>query len=60
MKVRAKISFIAFEKRLTLTELFCQTIDLTYRQLIAKNEIQEPSPEQIKLNEEVLKMLNIS
>jgi len=45
MKVRAKISFIAFEKRLTLTELFCQTIDLTYRQLIAKKEIQEPSPE---------------
>ena len=33
IKIRQKISFIAFEKRMTVTELFCNTIRYCYNTL---------------------------
>jgi hypothetical protein len=45
MKVRAKISFMAFEKRMTITELFCQTIFIRYNQLMESGEIPKINPE---------------
>jgi hypothetical protein len=43
MKVRAKISFMAFEKRYTILELFCQTILKCYKKLVHFELIEEPS-----------------
>ena len=34
MRVRAKISFIALEKRMTIVELFASTIHKVYKQLV--------------------------
>jgi hypothetical protein len=45
MKVRAKISFIAFEKRQTILELFCNTILKCLNKLIIYGLYEPPSEE---------------
>ena len=42
IRVRAKISYIAMYKRMTVLELFVRTIRKCYLDLIKKNEIPKP------------------
>ena len=46
MRIRAKIGFIAFEKRVTILELFVQTISYSYVHLIIAGVVPQPSDEE--------------
>ena len=48
MRVRAKISFIAFERRMTILELFVSTIQNCYRQLMTLRQIPPLSEERVQ------------
>ena len=48
MRVRAKISFMAFEKRMTVVEFFVHTIQKCYRHLMASGAIPMMDPEAMK------------
>ena len=46
MRIRAKISFIAFENRLTILELFIQTISVSYVNLMISGVVPNSSYEE--------------
>ena len=48
MRVRAKISFIAFQKRMTISELFCETIIKSYTQLSKCGDIPKMTEKEEK------------
>jgi hypothetical protein len=54
IRVRAKISYIAMYKRMTVLELFVRTIRKCYLDLIKKNEIPKPDEEIAKRNQQVV------
>ena len=60
MKIRAKISFTALEKRYTILELFCQTILKCYNKLILHGVYEQPSEEQKLWDQQVEELLNYS
>jgi len=45
MKMRAKISFSALYKRMTIFELFLNTIYITYRKLVIQGHLEGLSEE---------------
>jgi len=46
IKVRAKISFSALQKRMTIQELFLNTIQTTYKKLVIQGQLDGPSEDQ--------------
>ena len=57
MRVRAKISFMALEKRMTIIELFAHTIQKCLRQLIDKGYLQDISEEEKSKNQWMIEQL---
>ena len=46
IKIRAKISFSALQKRMTIHELFLNTIYATYKKLVIQGQLDGPSEDQ--------------
>lgn len=58
MRVRQKISFIAFERRMTIPELFVHTITKCYRQLMNTGSIPAMTQEEFLRHELLYKKMN--